>query len=33
MKHLVTLLRTREPEEIAMALSVLKEIFKTYDLK
>lgn len=33
MKRMVTLLRTREPEEIAMALSVITEIFRTYDRK
>ncbi|UPK45604.1 helix-turn-helix domain-containing protein [Paenibacillus pabuli] len=33
IQKLITILRTHEPHEIAMALSVITEIFKTYDKK
>lgn len=33
MKRLVALLRAHEPKEVAMALNVITEIFKTYDRK
>ncbi|MDN4604173.1 helix-turn-helix transcriptional regulator [Paenibacillus sp. F6_3S_P_1C] len=33
IQKLITILRTHEPQEIAMALNVITEIFKTYDKK